>query len=496
MARRRVTPTGLAKKHLWYINDDEARLAKIDRYIRGEHDLPYMPDTADAEYRLLANRAVSNWSPLVIGTVAQSLYVDAHRPGKDSLPREEKGSPTSATTHSPQWTFWQRNRLDGRQATLYRSALGFGQAFVGVHKGADGLAVVKLYSAMHSSALWRDPANDESPYSFFTIEEYPNPTDNERGIARMWDEEFEYELSFQSEGDVRVVRKAPHGASSCPIVRFAPHVGLEGEVTGLVEPMIPLQDRINQTVFDLLVAQTYSSFKVRTVAGMAPPVEMEAVEIDGPDGKQVVMKPKIDPNTGQPVPKPINLNAKRLLIAKDKDAKFGTLDETPLDGFIESIDMSIRHLSAIQQIPPHHLLGQIANLSAEALAAAETSLSRKIEEFRKTFGESWERVFRLASELEGIPGADDYHSEVVWRDVGAHSLAQTADGLGKLAEALDIPKRGLWPRVSGVSQGEIDRWTDLYEEDQAMLRAAERLAQNTAGRRPRPPASNNAGAEE
>src|SRR5690606_21562785 len=142
-----------------------------------------------------------------------------------------------------------------------------------------------------------------------------------------------------------------------PIVRFAPHVGLEGEVTGLVEPMIPLQDRINQTVFDLLVAQTYSSFKVRTVAGMAPPVEMEAVEIDGPDGKQVVMKPKIDANTGQPVPKPSYLNAKRPLNAREKNAKFGSLHWTPLDGLIESIDTSLRPLSAIQQIPPHNFLG-------------------------------------------------------------------------------------------------------------------------------------------
>src|SRR5699024_3248572 len=124
--------------------------------------------------------------------------------------------------------------------------------------------------------------------------------------------------------------------------------------------------------------------------GMAPPMETEVVEVDG----EVQVRVKTDPDTGRPIPRKIDHNASRFLFAEDPDVKFGTLDETPLGGFIESVDMSIRHLSAIAQIPPHHLLGQIANLSAEALQAAETSLSRKVEEYRKSFGESWEQVFR------------------------------------------------------------------------------------------------------
>lgn len=467
-----VTPKKLAERLLNIVNLDRDRLEQIDNYHQGFHTLPYMPRTADAEYKMLARRAITNMMPLVTGTCTQALYVDAFRPGV------EQGGRQAASTTSPQWDFWQRSRFDGRQMAIYRDGLAFGQVFIATYRReSDGKAVARALSPLRTAALFRDPANDEEPYAVLTIDDHPRHGDNpEPGEATMWDGTHEYGISFDGDG-MRVTSKEEHGADRCPVVRFAPYVDLEGRTIGLVEPLIPLNDRINQTVFDLLVAQTYSSFKVRFATGMAPPMETETVEVDG----EVQVKLKLDPNTGQPIPRKIDHNASRFLFAQDKDTKFGTLDETPLGGFIESVDMSIRHLSAIAQIPPHHLLGQIANLSAEALQAAETSLSRKIEEFRKSFGESWEQVFRIAAQIEGFEGADDVHAEVVWRDVSAHSLSQVGDGLGKFAESLEIPRRGLWSRVPGVSQGELDEWERLYEEDQAKRQAEAQMAQAVTG---------------
>src|SRR5674476_343831 len=120
---------------------------------------------------------------------------------------------------------------------------------------------------------------------------------------------------------------------------------------------------------------------------MAAPLQKSAIldEEGRPTGETEV---DLDEN-GEPIPLNINLNARRFLFGEDSEVRFGSLDETPLDGFINSINMSIRQLSSISQTPPHYLLGQIANLSAEALQAAETSLARKVEAFRKAFGEAW-----------------------------------------------------------------------------------------------------------
>lgn len=455
-----TTPGSLAIQLLAILSRDGDRLARIDGYLHGKQDSPYMPATADAEYKLLARRAVSNWMPLLVGTPAQALYVDNFRRG-DADEKQDVD-----TSDSPEMEHWQRSRLDARQAAVYRGALAYGHSFTITEK-VHGHVMTKGLSALKTAALFEDPANDDTPYAALTVTQWPIAGGT--GRARMWDGSREYQVTFKGLLDqkaIRVTTGKRHGSSECPVTRFAASVDLEGRTVGVIEPMIPLQNRINQTVFDLLVAQTYGSFKVRWVSGMAPPMQMEP-EYDT-DGITVIgSKVKLDAN-GDPMPAAIDINAKRFLFAEDTESKFGSLDETPLDGFIHSIDMSIRHLAAVSQTPPHHLLGQIANLSAEALLAAETALSRKIAEFRSAFGECWERVFRLAAELSGDDTASvAFNGETIWRDMESRSLAQSADALGKMKEQLEIPARGLWKRVPGVTKRELDDWADMREDDDA-----------------------------
>jgi hypothetical protein len=357
---------------------------------------------------------------------------------------------------------WQDSRLDARQNAIYSGACTFGHSFgLTLKDKKTKRAVTKGLSALRTSALFEDPANDITPYAALHVTDWPQG--ETPGYATMWDGRNEYAVRFVGLDDaakVVVANGRRHGATECPVTRFAASVDLDGRTVGVVEPMIPLQNRINQTVFDLLVTQSYASFKVRYATGMAPPLKRDAQG-----------DPLLDAN-GHPIPLPINHNAKRFLFAEDDTARFGTLDETPLDGFIASIEASIRHLAAISQTPPHHLLGQIANLSAEALLAAETALARKVEAFRKSFGESWERVFNLAAELNGDDAsASDFAGEVLWRDMENRSLAQSADALGKLAEALEIPKQGLWNRVPGATSGEIASWKTLKEQQPDVLMA-------------------------
>lgn len=479
-----------AKKLLAILRDDRDRLKRIERYLAGDHDDPYMPDTADEEYRLLAKRAISNWLPFLVDTPVQAMYVDGFRRGGSSGGTESRKGDTSSHD-TPEWTHWQKSRLDARQTPIMRAALAYGHSFT-LTEQTKNKVITKGLSPVRTAAIYEDPANDDAPVAALTITKYPDAKAKTPGKARMWDESHEWEVTYQHENDetkVSVKRLKKHGNSECPVTRFTAYIDLEGNTEGIVERFIPVNDRLNQTVFDLLVAQTYASFKVRWVTGMAPPLEMEPVYELDLDGNKVIdesgqpiiedWKPKVV--NGQYVPKRINHNASRFLFAEDENVKFGSLDETPLAGFIESVDMSIRHLSALSQTPPHHLLGQIANLSAEALNAAETAFSRKVEMFRTTFGESWERVFRLAAELEGDAAAfEDQAGEVVWRDMEARSLSQVADALGKLSEQLQIPRKGLWRMVPGVTQTQLDEWDDLWEEEdatRALQVAAQRATQ-------------------
>ena len=103
----------------------------------------------------------------------------------------------------------------------------------------------------------------------------------------------------------------------------------------------------------------------------------------------------------------------------------------------------------------------MANLSADALNAAEKSFRRKVELYRTQFGESWERTLRVGMVLEGRAERDQWeHNEVLWRDLESAALSQTADALSKLRE-IGVPSRGLWEMVPGVSPVQLDRWDEL-----------------------------------
>lgn len=420
----------------------------IRKYVEGEHPSPYMPDGASDEYRLLADRSITNVCELLVETPTQALYLDNFR-------RSEELSLDSDV--SPEWNHWQRSGLDSAQVPLHRESLTYGQSFTITRKDASGKVLTRPLSPFRTVALYEDPAFDQWPLVGVYIKRWPQ--DERNGIALVWDEVNEYEVAFGVDDDkMRLIAKGDHGCSVCPLTPFDAYKDLEGKTHGIVAPVIPFQNRLNQTVFDLMMAQTYNSFNVRYVTGMAPPMK----RVLDPETDTYVLA--LD-DEGNPVPEKQYLNASRIFYAEDKDVKFGSLEGADLSGFIAAAELAVRHLSSVTQTPPHFVLGQIANVSAEALEQAETSLSRKVEQFKVSFGESWERVFRIALEMLGEPGWDDHAGEVVWRDLGNRSLAQTADGLGKFAESLDVPRRGLWTRIPGITRQEITEWNKLREED-------------------------------
>lgn len=456
-----TSPTALATLLFGIIAGDQERLARIDDYVEGRHPTPYMPVGADQEYKLLAQRSISNWIPLLVNTPLQSCYVDSFRPGNGN---EEPSKDL------PEWKHWQLSRLDSRQISVHQGALKYGHSFTLTETNKRGKVVTKGLSATVTAAVYEDAANDIIPYAALTIERQPDAKRKTAGLARMWVGPLVYDIRFQSLLDMDTAQIGPargHGASDTPVTRFVANLDLEGRTTGVVEPNMCVQDRLNQTMFDLLIVQTYGAFNVRTITGMAPPVKkwtQQAIDAglapEGAEPGDVMLDA-----TGSPIPRPISLAASRLMFAENEKAKFDSLPATALDGYISALDMSIRHLAAMSQTPPHYLLGQIANLSAEAITAAETTLLRKVEAYRKNFGESWERVFQLAGELEGtLESSEDFAGEVVWRDTEMRSLSGTADALSKFKE-IGVPLEALQAMIPGSTRGMIENWISKRAED-------------------------------
>jgi hypothetical protein len=417
----------LAKTLLPQYAENKTELDSVDSWYRGQNERPVMPRQSTKEYQQLQERSYTPWLKLVVTSVAQALYVEGYRRQR-------------AVDDADAWAIWQANGLDARQMSVYRGALAHGQSFVTVLPG-DRAPVMRGVSARKMHAVYADAAEDEFPMYALRVETSAN-----KQMLRLYDEEQVYYLSADAGGStVEFIESRVHGVGVCPVVRFANELDLDGRVTGDVSPFIPLAARIDQDTFDRLVVQRFGAWVIKYVAGMATP------ETD--EEKRAAQ---------------IALKVSDFLMAEDPDTKFGSLPATPLDGYIKSRDADIRDLAAVTQTPPHHLLGQMANLSAEALAAAESSLMRKVQERKTVFGESWEQALRLAAGIADIDGADDFSAQVRWRDMESRSVSQVADALGKLAQQLQVPVEMLWEKVPGWTDQDVERAKTLSAQGDAL----------------------------
>ena len=389
---------------------EQSRLELLRLYLRDEQRLTWLPQGTPNEVHRLASMSRVNVLPFIVSASVQALYVDHYRTHDDI---EEQ----------PAWDLWRANRMKARQVGVHRSAMSYGAAYTTVLPG-DPLPVIRGASPRKMTTLYAD--GDDWP--MWALEKRSTA----RGeMWRLFDQEAAYWVGVEP-GEERptFIAAEEHGAGVCPVVRYLPTDDLDDPVQGDVEPLLRLQDQINLTTFSLLVAQHYGAHRQRYIIGWLAESEEQALKASA---------------------------QKLWTFDEDPDQmKIGEFEQTQLDGYIESREASLRHLATISQTPVHELLGQLANLSAEALAAARDSHNRKLEERKTMLGESHEQTLELAGYLAGFD--IDPTAWVRWRDMEARSLAQTADALGKLVQMLGVPPEALWERVPGVTQDEVQSW--------------------------------------
>jgi len=489
---KKGTPAWMAQRCLDVMQDNSADLEQFDDYLAGRHNPIYIPDNADVEFRQIRDRSVLNMVPLVINSVTQVCHVEAIRHSK-ALDAANQDNPIEEGL-PPEMVAWQRNRMDARQLPVVQAFASHGIVYGLTVKDKKGLARFECYTAAQACAMYADPVNDVDPEWGLVIKK---GTWSNLELAHLYTELDWYTVTQGRQG-LEVKHQGEHGNSACPLSRAVLHMNLNGKVTGLIEPLIDPQDQINQTSFDELTTQSWGAFKVRTATGMAVPVrrwtqhEIEATfpepgldaspeEIERHQSRPSVGDPILDPD-GQEIPLPVPMSQKRVLIAEDADTEFGTLDETPIQPFLMALEARIKFFAAISQTPPTYFMGEMANLSAESLKAAEVSKARRDDEIKLELGEMWERMLQLAMELEGEDDrASDVGIELRWADKDPSSFAATIDALGKMVEMLAVPPTFAWEMIPGMTQGglvHLHQLKDLWEQEHPEVALARTFEQN------------------
>lgn len=441
----RAMSAGKAKSQAYEFFPDfleqRAETVVYDEWARGEQqNTLYTPKhyNVNDEYKDLMDRAPTPWLALGISSLVQTIFMDGiKRQGSNEMLKS--------------YDIWRQNQFNRRQNALYRGAFAHGEAFVlslpGIVPLTGETSARWRGLSRLTTAAWYEYPDDEWCRFAIHAERDVDSDGNPGWTVELIDEVAIYRFVVAGDGDRKedwtYVTTEEHDTGVPPLVRYTNMTDLDGRHTGEVEPFIPLAKRIDQSLFDRLIVQRFGAWKIRWITGLVRPANMTDAQAQAD-----MMKMKIND----------------FLVASSDKTKFGTLDETQLDGFIKAREADIRDYAAVSQIPPYMLLGLSANMQAESLAAARSALMAKSAERKENFGESHEQLFRVSAKQTGNDEEmRAFDLECRWRDTEVRPLSQAADALGKLAAQVGVPLEMLWSMIPNWTDSDVARAKELVQ---------------------------------
>lgn len=436
----------LLKQLVPRLQEKRKRLRKVAEHLRMEAKT-YAPRGATVEHRYLDSLTHTPWGTKIATTFAQEMSVSGYL------------APTSAPgDNDPAWALWDKARMQLVQDILIREAFQYGESFaVGLPSTVAESAVAKPLPPFHTIALYEDAVVDVWPIAVLSTAADRKTATPVKGT--LYAADWVYPVSFPDglDASTAVIGEAwQHQSEQTPVVRFPDTLDSFGNASGKIEPLLPLLERIRKDTYDRVLIQHKSSWKVRTISGL------QAVTEDGED-----MTPE------QREQEKLRLSVEDVLVSSDPNARFGTLDESPLGDLIKAKEADVYELCAIAPVPPSAVTpGNISNVSADAIAELRNGFENRVADHKEVLGEAFGWLIRLLSLQAKLELSSDATARVQWQDRSVRSLAQAGAAWSQLVNALGIPPQLIWNKIPGITQGEVDNWVNYAKRQQGQTALA------------------------
>lgn len=375
------------------------RYAKPDRYYRGAHDLAYATEKFENAFGSLFREFALNLCPAVCDAVRDKLRITGF-----SYANGGSGRSAEETYHAQTFieSIWHRNRMPQRAGEVHREALVNGDSYIIVWPDENGNATLHPNRAAQLSVVydedlpgqilraakyWRT-ANKYTRMNLFypdRIERYVTAKAGESSLpdAREFIPLRNELLSSpedrkrSSTEDMSSEITNPFGV--VPVFHFANNSDVGAFGRSELESAIPVQDGLNKSVLDMLVAMEYSAYRQRWAAGIE-------IEYD---------------NEGNPVA-PFKAGIDHLWLTANPDARFGDFGTADLDQFLKVKDSFRIDMASVTGTPMYYLLPHTRGFpSGEAMQRAESRFVAKVRDRQMVFGQAWAEVMQFALEIEG-----------------------------------------------------------------------------------------------
>lgn len=246
----------------------------------------------------------------------------------------------------------------------------------------------------------------------------------------------------------------PNPMGVVPMVELQNRPRLADDPISDITGVVSMQDAMNMLWALLFNAADFASLVQRVVLG----AEMPKMPILNDAGEVVGEKPI-------PLEK---FTLDRIMWIEGENAQIANWPAADLKPFTDVIEVAVGHIAAQTRTPAHYLIGKMANLSGDALIAAEAGLVKRCEEKQLWFGQGLREVFRLIALAQNNDALAQRAAAgtVLWADTESRSRAQLADALLKLKQ-IGFPFEFL-ARQYGLTPTEVADLVAMREAEAAL----------------------------
>lgn len=432
------------------LNGRQERIKKYRRYYDGDHDLGFATQKFRNAFADLFKEFAYNMCPAVVDAMADRLRIVGF--GKSAQGDQA-------------WQIWQQNKMTQRAGEVHTDALTVGDAYVIVWPDADGSPVISVNTAEETLVHYADEDRTRIDWA-----------------AKRWSVGKQIRLNLYYEDRIEKYITAPRGMGSgdpsarafspyevpgepwpvinefgrVPVFHFGNNTRMGTPGRSELKDIIPLQDALNKTVADKLVAMEFVALPQRWATGI---------------------EQKRDPVTGEPISN-WRPSVDSVWGSPDPDTRFGQFDPADLGQFLEVEDRGVVAIARVSRTPLHYIMPQSGDFpSGESLKTAEGPFLAKVSDRMEAFGNVWQEVMLFALAVANVTAtADDIETD--WRDPAPKSKKEDAE-TAAIKQGIGVPLPVLLHELD-YTDGEI---TDMLKADQQRQTDATTAALNAIAQR-------------
>ena len=383
------------------------RYAKSERYYAGEHQLAFASEKFQNTFGNLFREFAMNLCPAICDAVRDKLVIAQFGIADRGLPiakPQRRGD--AEKIHKEIDDIWERNRMAIRSGEVHKEALKNGDAYAIVWPNAAGEPVIYPNRAGSCTVVF----DEETPGRILWAAKYWRTADKRTRLNLFYPDRIEKyisaresEITLPDASDFVAVPSSksqvpgqkmsrpqlgtpelglgtivnPYGV--VPVFHFANNADIGTLGQSELEQAIPIQDGLNKSVLDMLVAMEFSAYRQRWAAGIE-------IEYD---------------NDGKPIA-PFTAGVDHLWISQDPNARFGDFAGSDLEHFLKVKDSFRIDIASVTGTPLHYLMPLADNFpSGESLRKAETRFISKVRSRQQAFGQVWADLMSFALRIAG-----------------------------------------------------------------------------------------------